>query len=122
MDTFNTVTFEPVTTTGLRLVLDAKGTVEGQGSVGIKEWQVHEVAGTAENFEVEGDHHGPCIAGKVFLSGDRQQRRRPVKVVISSAYGSKTFATIQPGAKVSAAVHHPTEGRAGRCPSGRGDR
>ena len=97
VDTFNTVTFEPVTTTGLRLVLDAKGTVEGQGSVGIKEWQVHEVAGTPETFEVEVTVTDRCVAGKVILvptivnNGDA-----PVKVVVSSAYGSKTFATSSP--------------------------
>ena len=104
VDTFNTVTFEPVTTTGLRLVLNAKGTVEGQGSVGIKEWQVHEAAGTPESFEVDVTVADRCVAGKVILvptivnNGDA-----PVKVAVSSPYGSKTFATLQPGAKASAA-------------------
>lgn len=104
VDTFNTVTFEPVTTTGLRLVLDAKGTTEGQGSLGIKEWQVFEVAGAAAKFDVETTVANRCIAGKSTLvatvtnNGDE-----PVKVALTSAYGSKTFAVIQPGAKASAA-------------------
>ncbi|MCJ1701795.1 DUF5695 domain-containing protein [Rathayibacter festucae] len=37
---WNTVTFAPVTTTRLRLLLTPRGTVSGKGSVGIKEWQV----------------------------------------------------------------------------------
>ena len=41
-DTYNTVTFDPVTTTKLRLALDPVGTEQGKGSVGIKEWQVWE--------------------------------------------------------------------------------
>ncbi len=104
VDTFNTVTFEPVTTTGLRLVLDAKGTTEGQGSLGIKEWQVFEVAGASAQFDVETTIANRCVAGKSTLvatvtnNGDE-----PVKVVLTSAYGSKTFAVIQPGAKASAA-------------------
>ncbi|KQS66712.1 DUF5695 domain-containing protein [Modestobacter sp. Leaf380] len=39
-NTYNTATFTPVTTTKLRLVLNARGTVSGKGSLGIKEWQV----------------------------------------------------------------------------------
>lgn len=41
-DTYNTVSFDPVTTTKLRLTLDPVGTEQGKGSVGIKEWQVWE--------------------------------------------------------------------------------
>lgn len=41
-DTYNTVSFDPVTTTKLRLALDPVGTEQGKGSVGIKEWQVWE--------------------------------------------------------------------------------
>ncbi|KQM39551.1 Ig-like domain-containing protein [Microbacterium sp. Leaf203] len=40
--TYNTVSFDPVTTTKLRLALDPVGTEQGKGSVGIKEWQVWE--------------------------------------------------------------------------------
>jgi hypothetical protein len=42
VDAFNVVGFAPVTTERLRLVLTASGTVSGAGSLGIKEWQVHE--------------------------------------------------------------------------------
>ncbi|OYC97783.1 OmpL47-type beta-barrel domain-containing protein [Microbacterium sp. Yaish 1] len=41
-DAFNTVEFDPVTTTRLRLNLTPVGTEQGKGSVGIKEWQVWE--------------------------------------------------------------------------------
>ena len=41
VDVYNTVTFDPVVTTRMRLLLDAQGTAETRGSLGIKEWQVH---------------------------------------------------------------------------------
>lgn len=41
-DAYNTVSFDPVTTTKLRLTLYPVGTEQGKGSVGIKEWQVWE--------------------------------------------------------------------------------
>ncbi|TYL53976.1 hypothetical protein FYC51_10240 [Agromyces mariniharenae] len=42
VDTYNVVEFEAVTTTRLRLSLEASGTESGAGSLGIKEWQVFE--------------------------------------------------------------------------------
>nr|WP_228506706.1 Ig-like domain-containing protein [Plantibacter sp. VKM Ac-2880] len=44
VDAFNAVAFTPVTTTKLRLLLEASGTESGKGSLGIKEWQVFEAA------------------------------------------------------------------------------
>ncbi|MCI2956239.1 Ig-like domain-containing protein [Agromyces atrinae] len=46
VDTFNVVDFEKVTTTKLRLALEAQGTESGAGSLGIKEWQVFEAPET----------------------------------------------------------------------------
>jgi LPXTG-motif cell wall-anchored protein len=40
VDTFNTVTFDAVTTTRLRAQLVAQGTEEGRSSLGVKEWTV----------------------------------------------------------------------------------
>ena len=42
VDAYNVVEFTPVTTTKLRLLLEASGTESGAGSLGIKEWQVYE--------------------------------------------------------------------------------
>lgn len=42
LDAYNVVEFAPVTTTRLRLQLEAGGTESGAGSLGIKEWQVFE--------------------------------------------------------------------------------
>ena len=42
LDGYNVVEFAPVTTTKLRLRLEAAGTESGAGSLGIKEWQVFE--------------------------------------------------------------------------------
>jgi hypothetical protein len=46
VDAYNVVEFTPVTTTKLRLRLEASGTESGAGSLGIKEWQVYEVPDT----------------------------------------------------------------------------
>ncbi len=104
LDEFNIVAFEPVTTSGLRLQLEPQGTVEGQGSVGIKEWQVFEVAGAPDSFDVEVTIANRCIAGKSTLVATvANDGDEPVRVGLESAYGSKTFATIPAGAKVSQA-------------------
>ncbi|WP_317450978.1 Ig-like domain-containing protein [Microbacterium thalassium] len=104
IDEFNVVTFEPVTTTGLRLVLDAQGTTEGQGSLGIKEWQVFEVAGAPDPFDVEVVLTSRCVAGKVVLVATAANHGdETVKVALTTAYGAKTFAAVAPGAKASQA-------------------
>jgi hypothetical protein len=60
VDAFNEVTFSEVTTTRLRLVLEAQGTVPGEGSLGIKEWQVFE----ASDVEVP-DTQAPVLTVEV---------------------------------------------------------
>ncbi|UFU06859.1 OmpL47-type beta-barrel domain-containing protein [Ruania halotolerans] len=45
VDQYNEVTFTEVTTDRLRLVMQARGTEEGAGSLGIKEWQVWQDSG-----------------------------------------------------------------------------
>jgi hypothetical protein len=52
------VTFVPVTTSALRIVAQAWGEVEGQGSVGIREWQV--IAA-----EQQTDTTAPTVSGSV---------------------------------------------------------
>ena len=55
---FAPVTFEPVTTNALRVVAQAWGAAEGQGSVGIREWQV--IAA-----EPPADTTAPTVSGSV---------------------------------------------------------
>ena len=51
---FIPVSFEPVTTRALRIVAQAWGAAEGQGSVGIREWQV-----------IAADTRAPTVSGSV---------------------------------------------------------
>lgn len=55
---FMPVSFEPVTTSALRIVAQAWGAAEGQGSIGIREWQV--IAA-----EEEADTRAPTVSGSV---------------------------------------------------------
>ena len=106
-DTYNTVTFEPVTTTKLRLALDPVGTEQGKGSVGIKEWQVFERAEVAQpTLEVEVSATTRAIAGKAYVIATAKNNDDvPVDLVFTSAYGNKTVKGVQPGKAVSASFN-----------------
>jgi hypothetical protein len=97
-DTFNSVSFEPVTTKALRLALTAQGTTEGQGSLGIKEWRVFETSGTPSAFDVEVAVTDRCVAGKsVLVTSVKNAGDVPLKIEVQTPYGSKTVAALAPG-------------------------
>ncbi len=68
VDVFNVVEFTPVTTTRLRLQLEAAGTESGAGSLGIKEWQVFE-APPVEVPDTEAPVVTPVIEPATPVSG-----------------------------------------------------
>jgi hypothetical protein len=97
-DTFNSVSFEPVTTKALRLALTAQGPTEGQGSLGIKEWRVFETSGTPSAFDVEVAVTDRCVAGKsVLVTSVKNAGDVPLKIEVQTPYGSKTVAALAPG-------------------------
>ncbi|MBS1906451.1 MAG: Ig-like domain-containing protein [Actinobacteria bacterium] len=104
VDVFNAVSFDAVTTTGLRLVLQAQGTEEGKGSLGIKEWQAFEVAGTAPALPLIAEVTARCVAGKaVLVATVRNTGGSPVAVAIDGTYGTKSIPELAAGASVSQA-------------------
>ena len=68
VDVYNVVEFTPVTTTRLRLQLEAAGTESGAGSLGIKEWQVYE-APPVEVPDTEAPVVTPAIEPATPVSG-----------------------------------------------------
>jgi hypothetical protein len=68
VDGYNVVEFTPVTTTRLRLLLEAAGTESGAGSLGIKEWQVYE-APPVEVPDTEAPVVTPSIEPETPASG-----------------------------------------------------
>ncbi|WP_285136746.1 Ig-like domain-containing protein [Microbacterium sp. lyk4-40-TSB-66] len=115
-DTYNTVSFEPVTTTKLRLALDPVGTEQGKGSVGIKEWQVWELPeASAPALDVAVSAASRAIAGKAYvITTAKNTDDVPVDLVFTSAYGTKTVKGVQPGKTVSASFNS----RAASIPAG----
>lgn len=90
VDVYNAVTFDAVTTTGLRLTLQAQGTESNAGSVGIKEWQVFETSDAAAVLDVTVLATSRCVAGKVVLvTTARNDGPDPVDLVIETPYGTK---------------------------------
>ena len=89
---FIPVSFEPVTTSALRIVAQAWGAAEGQGSVGIREWQViaadtsaptvsGSVAGRAVTVTATDDDSGVATTEyKLGASGDWTSYTGPVTV------------------------------------------
>ena len=98
VDAYSTVSFEPVTTDALRLVLQAQGTVEGSGSLGLKEWQVLEQGATGPRFDVEITTTTRCVAGKtVLVATVGNAGAQPVDVTIDTPYGTKTLTALGAG-------------------------
>lgn len=106
-DTYNTVSFDPVTTTKLRLALDPVGTEQGKGSVGIKEWQVWERPEAAQpTLDVGVSASTRVIAGKAYVIATAKNNDDvAVDLVFTSAYGSKTVKGVEPGKTVSASFN-----------------
>jgi hypothetical protein len=65
---WNTVTFDPVTTTRLRALLTAAGTEEGKGAPGVQEWEVYDVPATPPDTDVEVQARARCTAGKAHVA------------------------------------------------------
>jgi hypothetical protein len=98
VDAYNTVAFAAVTTDALRLVLQAQGTAEGSGSLGIKEWRVLEQGAAAPRLDVDITTTTRCVAGKtVLVTSVRNDSGQPVDVAISTPYGSKNVKALGAG-------------------------
>ncbi|MFC7533834.1 family 43 glycosylhydrolase [Actinoplanes sp. GCM10030250] len=108
---FNTVTFDPITTSRLRATITADGNGTTYSAVAISEWRVF----AAETAALAVTAQPRCIAGKAYLAVTaRNDDRVPRDVELVSAYGKKVFPAVAPGA--SAYQSFPV--RAASVPSG----
>lgn len=95
--TINEVTFDAVTTTKLRAVMQAWGTASGGGSSGILEFQAW-AAAAPPAIDVAFAVTGRCVAGKVTLVvSATNDSEMPVGLAVQTPFGAKTVAAIDPG-------------------------
>ncbi len=101
-DDYDRVAFDRVTTRALRITAQAWGEAEGQGSVGIREWQVAAAEtdpGSAFDVTLTADVR--CVAGRagvgVRASNDGDAA---ADIELSTPFGERTFADVAPGERV----------------------
>lgn len=97
---FNTVTFEPVTTSRLRATFTADGDGTTYSAVAVTEWRAFaDDPGTGgPELPLTATAQARCLAGTAYLAvratndGDA-----PADVVLSTPYGERSFAAVAPG-------------------------
>jgi hypothetical protein len=97
---FNTVTFDPVTTSRVRATIQADGNGTAYSAVAITEWRVFaDDPGTQPaNVPVTVTTELRCLAGKAYVAvRARNDHDAPVNVALETAYGKKSFANVAPG-------------------------
>ncbi|MDY0908477.1 family 43 glycosylhydrolase [Microbacterium sp. CFBP9034] len=113
----NEVTFDAVTTTKLRAVMQAWGTSSGGGSSGILEFEAWAAEAVEEPspIDVEVVVADRCAASKVVLAVSATNHGDdPVTVALTSAYGSKTVTGLAADKRTS----HAFTTRLGAVPAG----
>ena len=101
-DKFEVITFEPVTTEALRIRAQSWGEDEGEGSVGIREWQVAAATDSGVDpsdpeLDVTLQAGVRCTASKVFVTGLLTNASdADVDVVLHSDFATKSL-QIAPG-------------------------
>jgi hypothetical protein len=109
----NTVTFDPVVTSRLRAVIAADGNGSTYSAVAVTEWRV--IADERATVPVTVTAQPRCLSGKVYLAVTaRNGHTAPVDVELVSAYGSKVFVAVAPGA----GVYQSFAARAASVPAG----
>ncbi|MEU4163532.1 Ig-like domain-containing protein [Actinoplanes sp. NPDC026670] len=95
---WNTVTFDKVTTTRLRALLTSAGTVEGSGAPGVQEWEVYDVPATPPSADVEVQARAQCTAGKAYVAVTaRNTGDVPLNIQLLTPYGTRTVTGVAPG-------------------------
>jgi hypothetical protein len=99
--TFNTVTFDPVTTPRVRATIQANGNGDTFSAVAITEWRVNaadpgtQPATVPATVTVE----ARCVGGKAFVAvRARNDHTAPVRLALETAYGERSFSDVVPGA------------------------
>ncbi|WP_265520484.1 family 43 glycosylhydrolase [Oerskovia flava] len=99
---FNTVTFEPVTTSRLRATVQANGNGSTYSAVAITEWRVFaDDPGTGPvvpELAVTATAQTRCVAGRAYVVVRAvNDHDGPVDVALETAHGSRTVDAVAPG-------------------------
>ncbi|MBD8080024.1 family 43 glycosylhydrolase [Cellulosimicrobium arenosum] len=116
---FNTVTFDPVTTSRLRATFAANGNGTTYSAVAVTEWRVvADDPGTVDpgpELDLTTTVQARCLAGRAYVAVRATNTSNgaaevPVDVTLSTPYGEKSFAAVAPGknAYQSFAVRAPS--------------
>lgn len=101
-DGFAVVAFEPVTTRAMRIVAQAWGEVAGQGSIGIREWQVAAATDPGPELEVSVVADTRCVVGRaVVTTRVTNDAAVPVAVDIGSDFATRSVPVLAPGRSVA---------------------
>ncbi|MEU5550360.1 family 43 glycosylhydrolase [Micromonospora sp. NPDC047793] len=113
---FNTVSFDPVTTSRVRATIQANGNGTTYSAVAVTEWRVFaDDPGVRPEVPVTVTVQTRCVAGKAYVAVQaRNDHDAAVDVVLESAYGQRSVSAVAPGA--SAFQQFTT--RAASVPSG----
>ncbi|WP_438941396.1 OmpL47-type beta-barrel domain-containing protein [Micromonospora deserti] len=97
---FNTVTFDPVTTPRVRATIRANGNGTTYSAVAITEWRVvADDPGVQPELPVTVTAQARCVAGKAYVAVQaRNDHAAPVDIALETAYGSRSFTDVAPGA------------------------
>ena len=96
---FNTVSFDPVTTSRVRATIRANGNGTTYSAVAITEWRVFaDDPGVTPELPVTVTAQPRCVAGKAYLAVQaRNDHDAPVDLTVQTAYGERSFAAVVPG-------------------------
>ncbi|WP_229073302.1 OmpL47-type beta-barrel domain-containing protein [Actinoplanes sp. DH11] len=94
---FNTVSFDPVTTSRLRATIRANGNGTTYSAVAVTEWRVTADETAAAPVTVTAQSR--CVAGKAYVAVTaRNDGRAAMDVELVSPYGTKLVTAVAPGA------------------------
>ncbi|WP_435738638.1 family 43 glycosylhydrolase [Cellulosimicrobium sp. PMB13] len=99
---FNTVTFDPVTTSRLRATFQANGNGTTYSAVAVTEWRAFAddpgTGGPDPEVPVTVTAEARCLAGKAYVAvRATNDHDGPVDVVLETPYGKRSFEDVAPG-------------------------
>lgn len=103
-ETLNEVTFAPVTTSRLRVLMQAWGDASAQGSSGILEFEAWAAESASPTLDVDVTTTARCVASKATLVVTAANADdAPVTIRLDTPYGKRTIAELAPGSRASQA-------------------
>ncbi|WP_438941273.1 family 43 glycosylhydrolase [Micromonospora craterilacus] len=113
---FNSVTFDPVTTSRVRATIRANGNGTTYSAVAITDWRVFaDDPGVQPKLPVTVTVQARCVAGKAYVAVQaRNDHTAAVGITLETAYGERSVANVAPGGN----AFQQFATRAGSVPAG----